>query len=114
MIIWWIVRGTRRLGGEGKPRTLLRPAVGNAPLSLIGRSHWHAAGIRGPSAPRTPVGMTQRRTRKDQGRGEKRATPTGPITSNRDGFPHLLFSFLITGVQGSPLPKEVWNPRRVP
>src|ERR1700687_2022222 len=34
-------------------------------LSLSGRRQGHAAGIRGPSTPRTPVGMTQKTVRRD-------------------------------------------------
>ena len=49
-------------------------------LSMTGRCHWHAAGIRGPSTPQTPLRMTQRRTsgrdeqRRTSGRDEQRRT----------------------------------------
>jgi hypothetical protein len=63
----------------------------------------------------------------DDGKGALRTTKNKEIKKGKDakkssssaqqvltGTKSRIFSFLITGCRGHPLPKEVWNPRWVP
>ena len=76
---------------------LLGPALCDGQHSSIGTCQWHAAGSRGSSTPRTPVGMTQRRMLYSRV-GRASVTPTQGEGNEKAGEESDLLTFrVLTG-----------------